>query len=214
MCTSTSFSASCCSLNSHSLSLLLLSSAWADCCLCREASSCRCFSRLRCFSCSIRELGREDGRDKDVQEDERSLRTCRWSSMKLSCWTTTAWDRQKQKHSSDTSLLVLCVIWPCLQDILLSVCLAMFTLHHRVSHFRFFPFWFQTRSDVLSFTKLHHFNSDLEHMDVLYGSHLTCRVLSRRCRLETLFRTCCWKRETTEHLITSKHTWLYWTNYF
>lgn len=92
-CTRTrpSLSVSCCSLSSHSFSLLLFSSAWAACCLCRDASSCRCFSRLRCFSCSISELGRELWRDKDVQEEERSLRACRWSSMKLSCWTTTAW---------------------------------------------------------------------------------------------------------------------------
>lgn len=96
-CTCASLSASCFSLSSHSFSLLLFSSAWAACCLCRDANSCRCFSRLRCFSCSISELGREDGRDNDVQEEERSLRACRWSSMKLSCWTTTAWVRQSHR---------------------------------------------------------------------------------------------------------------------
>lgn len=101
MCTRPSLSVRCCSLSSHSFSLLLFSSARAVCCLCREASSCRCFSRLRCFSCSISELGLEVCRDKDVQEEERSLRACRWSSMKLSCWTTTAWNRHNQSHRTD-----------------------------------------------------------------------------------------------------------------
>lgn len=34
---------------------------------------------------------------------------------------------------------------------------------------------------------------------VLLRNHHTCRVLSRRCRLETLWRTCCWKRESSEY---------------
>lgn len=107
LCTSSSCVSSCDSLwvssrsrASHSFSLRLLSSAWAACCFWRLATSCRCFSRLRCFSCSISELGRDEDEDDEELRDEtdgwreegwgRSLRACRWSSMKVSCWMTTA----------------------------------------------------------------------------------------------------------------------------
>lgn len=108
LCPSSSWLCSCASLwvssrsrASHSFTLRFLSSAWAACCFWRLATSCRCFSRLRCFSCSIRELGRDEEEEEEEVEEEtdgwreegwgRSFRLCRWSSMKVSCWTTTAY---------------------------------------------------------------------------------------------------------------------------
>ncbi len=112
LCASSSWVCSCDSLwassrsrISHSFSLRLLSSAWAACCFWRLATSCRCFSRLRCFSCSISELGRDEEEEEVELRDEmdgwreegrgRSLRACRRSSMKVSCWMTTACVEQR-----------------------------------------------------------------------------------------------------------------------
>lgn len=119
LCTSSSWLCSCVSLwvsslsrASHSLSLRFLSSAWAACCFCRLATSCRCFSRLRCFSCSMSELGRDEEDDDEEEDIEgwreegwgRSVRACRWSSMKVSCWMTTAYVRDdKNRGCSDAS---------------------------------------------------------------------------------------------------------------
>lgn len=98
---------------SHSFSLRFLSSAWAACCFCRLATSCRCFSRLRCFSCSMSELGRDEEEEDEEEDIEgwreegwgRSVRACRWSSMKVSCWMTTAYVGRTKMESihSDVS---------------------------------------------------------------------------------------------------------------
>lgn len=65
----------------------------------------------------------------------------------------------------------------------------------------FSPSLLHTRSNVLKLPKEHHSGSDPEQMYHLHERHLTCRVLRRRCRLETLWRTCCWRREIIDHLV-------------
>lgn len=217
ICTRPSLSVSCCSLSSHSFSLLLLSSAWAVCCLCRDASSCRCFSKLRCFSCSISELGREPVRDKDEQEEERSLRACRCSSMKLSCWTTTAWANShgQQTNSSHRHLLKLHFRssddkWSTSKTgMSISSPRGSYTAGISILPFRtrdvrwklHLPDWTRKGSNCHLFQVRRKTRCDCgpRGLDLstpcLVYQH-TCRVLRRKCRFETLLRTCCRRRHT------------------